>query len=223
MTPAEVAGLVILGTAAGLDLASVLQGMVSRPLVVATGAGLILGDPEAGLRVGAVLELFALDVIPVGAARYPDFGAATVSAVIVAAGSSWPVSLGAAVGLGLLLAIAGGTTIPITRRLNARSIRARAAALSDGDPRTVERVHLRCLAHDLVRSLALAIVAVAAGWLAAGPIGRLDPDTGRWLSAVALGGGVWAVVHGAVVVGRTGARWRWGLVGLVVGLMLIVP
>lgn len=217
------AGLVILATVAGLDLVSVLQGMVSRPLVVATAAGLIVGDVEAGLRVGAVLELFALDVIPVGAARYPDFGAATVSAVMVAAGSPWAVTLGAAVGLGLLFAIAGGTTIPPTRRLNARSIRARAAALGEGDARAVERVHWRCLGHDLVRSLGLGIAAVAGGWVAAGPVGRIDPETGRWLSAVALAGGVWAVTHGAVVVGRTGPRWRWGLVGVVAGLMLIVP
>ncbi len=73
-------GMVLLwvwGTVAGLDLVSVPQFMVARPFIVAVVAGAIVGDPLAGARIGIVLELFALDVLPIGAARYPDYGAAT--------------------------------------------------------------------------------------------------------------------------------------------------
>jgi mannose/fructose/N-acetylgalactosamine-specific phosphotransferase system component IIC len=220
---AALVGLVLVGMVAGLDLVSVLQGLLSRPLVVATAAGVLLGDVQSGLRIGAVLELFALDVIPVGASRYPDFGAATVGAVIAAGGTSWTSALGAAVGFGLVFAVGAGATIPVIRRLNARTIRALGQGLVEGDPRVVEAVHLRCLGHDVVRSLGLSVVAVSAGWILAGPVARLDPGTGWWLTALALGGGVWAVTHGATVAGRTGARWRWGMVGLIVGLMLVVP
>ena len=52
------------------------------------------GDVEAGLRVGVLLELFALDVLPVGAVRYPDYGPATVAAVALAAGAPWQFALG---------------------------------------------------------------------------------------------------------------------------------
>ena len=62
-----------MGVLVGLDLVSVPQAMTSRPLVAARWRAR-LGDPAAGLRLGAVLELFALETLPVGAARYPDWG-----------------------------------------------------------------------------------------------------------------------------------------------------
>ena len=66
--------LVLWGTIVALDLVSVPQAMLSRPLVAGAVAGWLAGDVEAGLRVGVVLELFALDVLPIGAVRYPDYG-----------------------------------------------------------------------------------------------------------------------------------------------------
>jgi mannose/fructose/N-acetylgalactosamine-specific phosphotransferase system component IIC len=58
-----VALLVLWGAVVGLDLVSVPQAMLSRPLVAGTVAGWLAGDLEAGLRVGVLLELFALDVL----------------------------------------------------------------------------------------------------------------------------------------------------------------
>ncbi|MGH7585315.1 MAG: PTS sugar transporter subunit IIC, partial [Gemmatimonadales bacterium] len=84
MTDPSIGALVLLGlwaTVAGLDLVSVPQGLLSRPIVVGAVSGWILGDPAAGFRVGVLLELFDLDVLPVGAARYPDYAAATAGAV----------------------------------------------------------------------------------------------------------------------------------------------
>ena len=80
MSQLPVMALLAWATLVGLDLASVLQGLFNRPLVAGAVAGAIIGDPEAGLRIGAALELFALDVLPIGASRYPDYGAATVAA-----------------------------------------------------------------------------------------------------------------------------------------------
>ena len=40
----------------------------------------MLGDPGSGLTAGIILELFALEVLPVGAVRYPDYGPASVAA-----------------------------------------------------------------------------------------------------------------------------------------------
>ncbi|MBA3761296.1 MAG: PTS sugar transporter subunit IIC, partial [Gemmatimonadales bacterium] len=74
-----VLSLLVWGTLVGLDLVSVPQAMISRPLVAGTVAGWLVGDVEAGLRIGVVFELFALDVLPVGAVRYPDYGPATVA------------------------------------------------------------------------------------------------------------------------------------------------
>src|SRR3954470_535805 len=46
-----------------------LQAMISRPLVAATGMGMLLGDVPAGLFVGLVLELYYLGAASLGAAR----------------------------------------------------------------------------------------------------------------------------------------------------------
>jgi PTS system mannose-specific IIC component len=45
-----------------------LQAMISRPLVAATGMGLLLGDVESGLYIGMLLELFHLGAASLGAA-----------------------------------------------------------------------------------------------------------------------------------------------------------
>lgn len=217
--------LVALGlwaTLAGLDLVSVLQSLFSRPIVAGAGAGWILGDPEAGLRIGVILELFALDVVPVGSSRYPDFGAATVGAVVFAAATDWPVSLGVATVLGIGLAMLAGTTMPLTRRLNALAVRSEGARLAAGDPAAVTSVHLRCLGFDVLRSLAVAAVALGAGfagrWLGLVP----EPGLGRAMTVVALGGAGWSVAHGAMASGRSGARWRYALAGLAGGVVLAV-
>ena len=48
------------------------------PLVAATIAGWLIGDSATGLLVGAALELIALDTLPFGASRYPEWGSAAV-------------------------------------------------------------------------------------------------------------------------------------------------
>ncbi|HXE59015.1 MAG TPA: PTS sugar transporter subunit IIC, partial [Gemmatimonadales bacterium] len=116
IAPTTLALLCLWGTAVGLDLVSVPQVMLSRPLVAGTVAGCIVGDVEAGLRVGAVLELFALDVLPIGAVRYPDYGPATVAAVAAAGGApGWQLGLGVAVAVGLATAALGGWGMQVVR------------------------------------------------------------------------------------------------------------
>jgi len=111
LAPHAIVLLLVWGTVVALDLVSVPQAMLSRPLVAGTVAGWLAGDVEAGLRVGVVLELFALDVLPIGAVRYPDYGPATVAAVALAAGAPWELGLGLSVGMALLLAVLGGWSL----------------------------------------------------------------------------------------------------------------
>ncbi len=206
-------------TLAGLDLVSVLQALLSRPLVVGAGAGVLAGDVEAGLRVGALLELFALDVVPVGSSRYPDFGAATVAATLMAAGRDWPVVLGVATGGGIVLGMAAGMTLPLTRRLSAVVVQRFSDRLGAGDAAALTRVHWTCLGYDMARSALVGAVAIGLGALAAAS-GWLPPvELGIALSTVALAGGVWSVAHGAVASARSGPRWRWVAAGAAVGVL----
>src|SRR5919109_1749883 len=78
MTPEELLTTALLGAIVGLDVVSFPQAMISRPIVGATISGLLLGHPAGGLLVGPTLELIALETLPVGASRYPEWGSAAV-------------------------------------------------------------------------------------------------------------------------------------------------
>ena len=69
MNPIEIGAVAVVGAVLGLDVVSFPQAMISRPLVGATLTGAFLGAPEAGLLLGATLECFALESLPVGASR----------------------------------------------------------------------------------------------------------------------------------------------------------
>ena len=62
----------------------VLQAMISRPIVAAPVIGLILGDPYTGLIVGAFIELFWIDRLPIGAYFPPND---TIAAILITASS----------------------------------------------------------------------------------------------------------------------------------------
>ncbi len=215
--------LLLWGALAGIDLVSVPQAMFSRPLVAGTVAGALLGDVGAGLRVGAVLELFALDVLPVGAVRYPDYGAAAVGAAAIAAGSPWELGLGVAVGIGLLLSAVGGWSLLALRRLNADAVGRHAAALRSGEPSVIRRLHLASIARDVVRSLllaglALGVAGVTLRWV------RLDRGTAAALTIAAVGAAAASALGGAARGAGTGSRRRWlaagGAVGTVLGVLV---
>ena len=141
--------------------------MISRPLVAGTVAGWIVGDVEAGLRVGVLFELFALDVLPIGAVRYPDYGPATVAAAALGAGAPWELGLGLSGALGLVLAVLGGWSLQLVRRINARAIQHRAAALAAGESPAIRRLQYGGLARDAARGAALTTLGLLAGWLLA--------------------------------------------------------
>ena len=194
--------LVLWGTLVALDLVSVPQAMLSRPLVAGAVAGWIAGDVEAGLRVGVVLELFALDVLPIGAVRYPDYGPATVAATALAAGAPWELGLGRERRRGSASSRSlGGWSLQLVRRWNARAIQRRAAALAAGrerrDPAAAVR-RPRCATRAAGRVLTALRAPGGAGrpcrWL------PLDRQTAVGLTLVAIGVG--AVGRG----GRRGAE-----------------
>src|SRR5688500_18261909 len=68
----------LLGAVLGLDTVSFPQAMLARPLVAATLGGTLMGDPVSGLLAGAALELIAVETLPFGASRYPEWGSASV-------------------------------------------------------------------------------------------------------------------------------------------------
>lgn len=158
------AGLLLWGMFVGLDLISVPQVMISRPLVAGVGAGLLTGDPVAGFAVGVILELFALDVLPVGAVRYPDYGPATVVAVAAAANTPIAGGVGVGVALGLGIAYLGEWSIVATRHLTSHHVQRAETELDAGSRGALSRVHLGGIARDGVRALSVTALGLLVAW-----------------------------------------------------------
>jgi mannose/fructose/N-acetylgalactosamine-specific phosphotransferase system component IIC len=212
-------GLIVWGTLTALDLVSVPQAMLSRPLVAGVVAGWLAGDVEAGARIGAVLELFALDVLPIGAVRYPDYGPATVVAVALGAGAPWELGLGLSVGLGLVLAVLGGWSLRLVRRLNARAIQHHAAALAAGESGAIRWLQYGGLARDAARGVLLTAGGLAVAWALARWV-PADRPTAVGLTLIAIGSGLAAATNGAVRSAGRGARLKWLIAGAAAGVLL---
>ena len=213
----------ILGAILGLDVVSFPQAMISRPIVAATLAGALLGFPAGGLLVGATLELFALETLPFGASRYPEWGsAAVVGGALFAGHRAGTGALTTAVVAALFTAWLGGWTMVWLRRLNARWARARLGALERGSYRTVISLQVAGLTLDLVRAFVLTYLMLAISR----PLARIALE--RWSIGAPMSRAV--VVGAAATVGAaaawkilhttTGARWYF-VGGLAAGLAIL--
>jgi PTS system mannose-specific IIC component len=222
--PAIAVLLLLWGTVVGLDLVSVPQGLLSRPLVSASVAGWLVGDLETGLRVGAVLELFALDVLPVGASRYPEYGPAAVGAALAASFLPPRLGLGVGVLLGLVVAILAGWSLGWLRHANARHVHRLAPEVNGGSVRAIRNLQWAGLGRDLLRSAAMTLLAMALayGSFALGPLVWRFPTL---VTEALIGVGLAAALSGAMRTAGQGRRLVWMGVGVAVGLMvaLVAP
>jgi PTS system mannose-specific IIC component len=213
--------LVCWGTLVGLDLVSVPQAMISRPIVAGSVAGLLAGDVEAGFRIGVLFELFALDVLPIGAVRYPDYGPATVVATALAARAPWELGLGLSAVLGLVVAVVGGATLQLVRRSNARAIQRRAAALAAGESGAIRRLQYGGILRDAARAAGLTLGGLVLAWGLSQWV-QLDRATAVGLTLVAIGSALAAVAGGALRSAGRDARLRWLIGGAVLGTIVAV-
>jgi PTS system mannose-specific IIC component len=224
MSGADIIILSLLGGVLGLDTVSFPQAMLSRPIVGATLAGAILGDAGAGLLVGATLELFAVDTLPFGASRYPEWGSAAVigGALFTRAGTFDAGRLTTTVLGALAIAWIGGWSMVQVRRLNARWARSRHDAVARGTRRTVIGLQMAGLGADFVRGIVLTAlglvvlqplqVAALERWDAGAPLSQAMVVGAA--GAVSLGA-AWKLFHAV-----PGFAWQF-LLGLAVGLGLV--
>jgi mannose/fructose/N-acetylgalactosamine-specific phosphotransferase system component IIC len=212
--------LVVWGTLVGVDLVSLPQMMIARPLVAGTVAGAILGDIPTGIKLGVVFELLQYDILPVGAVRYPEYGPATVAAVATAHASAGVLGLGLGALVGLVTGLLGGVGINLLRRVNSRIIHAAAPQLESGDPRVLIRVHVAALLRDALRAALVTIIGLALAWLARPLLGSVLTVRGALLLAVAAV--ATALAAGAAgtlrLVGR-GPNLAWFAAGLGGGIV----
>jgi PTS system mannose-specific IIC component len=215
--------LVVWGTLVGVDLVSLPQMMIARPLVAGTVAGAILGDIPTGLKLGVVFELLQYDILPVGAVRYPEYGPATIAAVATAHASAGVLGLGLGALVGLVTGLIGGVGINVLRRVNSRVIHNAAPALESGDPRALVRIHAGGLLRDAVRAAVVTAIGLVLAWLARPLLAGALTERGALLLAVAtVGAAIAAGSAGTLrLVGR-GPNLMWFAAGLGGGLLMVV-
>ncbi len=223
-SPVAVLPFALLGAICGLDVVSFPQAMISRPIVASTIGGSLAGNAGSGLLLGVLLELIALETLPVGASRYPEWGSAAVVGGALA-GSEVPGTPGVvAVALlgALVTAWVGSWSMVVLRKQNAAWARKWAPQLEAGSARAVAGLQLRGLAGDLVRGGLLTFVAL----IVLRPLARavpamwhVDPRTSHafvvTVAATVAVGAVWKVFHG-----RRGAAAMFAL-GLAGGLAMV--
>ena len=216
----ELIPLALLGGVLGLDVVSFPQAMISRPIVAATLAGAFVGDAASGLLIGVVLELIALDTLPLGASRYPEWGSASVvGGALFAFHHTHPPGALAVSLLGTLaVAWIGGWTMVKLRTQNARWAGRRRDALAAGSRGAVIGLQLVGLTADLLRGALLTALAYAAlAPVVRAAIGVWGVDA-RLSRAVVVGaaitvaaGAAWKIFHSTL-----GVRWTF-LAGLAAG------
>jgi PTS system mannose-specific IIC component len=224
MTALDVLPIAMLGGVLGLDVVSFPQAMISRPLVAATLAGALIGDARSGLLIGAALELIALETLPFGASRYPEWGSAAVVGGAIYA--SYPATSAGAMSLGVVSALAttwvGGWTMVKLRQWNASWAARKRDALEAGARGAVVSLQLWGMTADLARGMLLTAIAYTllaplAAWCIAH--WSIDARLSRAIvvaaAASVAGGAAWKLFHATA-----GARWFF-VGGLAVGLFFL--
>lgn len=139
----------MLGQAIALGLVSVLGrldgrilgiSMFDRPIVTATLAGLILGDPVKGVMIGAALELIYIGAIAIGASTPPDIVTGSILATSFAIISGQ--STEAALALSVPIAMFGLTLGILIRIINAMFIHKAEDYAEQGNARMVAFMHI---------------------------------------------------------------------------------
>jgi PTS system mannose-specific IIC component len=211
------------GTLVGMDLVSLPQMMIARPLVAGTVAGAILGDVQTGLKLGVVFELLQYDILPVGAVRYPEYGPATVAAVATAHAAAGALGLGLGAVVGLVTGLVGGISLHLLRRVNSRIVNAAAVALESGDPRVLLRLHVGGLLRDVLRAALVTGLGLALAWTVPPLLtGVLTPRGAILLAVAVVASALAAGAAGTMrLVGR-GPNLAWFAAGVGGGIVVAV-
>jgi PTS system mannose-specific IIC component len=157
----EVLQLSIVGGLLALDGTSVGQFMFSRPLVAGAVVGWLVGDPVAGVAVGAILELYLLVSFPTGGSRFPEGATATVVAVAAAVVTDATGALPLAVAVGLVWGQLAGVSVTFMRRLNSRLIPE--PGTKHRGPRGLAVAHLGAVFLDFGRGAVVTFLGVIVG------------------------------------------------------------
>jgi PTS system mannose-specific IIC component len=180
----------------------------------------MIGQPVRGLAMGVALEFFALESLPFGASRYPEWGSAAVvgGALFAMTPDGTAAAMTVSALAALLTASLGGTSMVGLRRWNARWARHQQIGIGRGSGNTVVGLQLAGMTADLLRGGVLTFVGLAVFLpLHRAMVGSFTyPPTLSRAVVVAVASAVGLAAVWKVVRLTDGARW-FLLAGLAVG------
>lgn len=196
--------LLLLAAWAGADMTAAGQLMISQPLIAAWLAGLVMGDPAAGLGVGLLLQVVWGGVLPLGGSTFPLSGPAAVAAAGIAARiarterfpagdyvvfpSAW--ALAAALVAALVAGEIGGRIVVTLRRRRNAALAGADAAAARGDAGALVRLNFRGVLEDAVVGAAVGGFGLALGLLLLDLATRRDTADGAWVALAVAGIGI---------------------------------
>ena len=135
----EILLVMVLGGLAALDKTEAYQTMLSQPLVIGPIVGFLLKDLQAGIKIGILLQLIYLWVLPIGSAIFPDpaIGGTVGTFGYIALLRFFPERFSSVLFFTLiytvLFALLAGWTLIIQRELNLNLIRKADSYANEGE------------------------------------------------------------------------------------------
>lgn len=196
---------------------------LGEALVAGAVTGLVVGNVEIGLQIGAILTLMSLGMWTYGGATMPDF---MTGAIL---GTAFGALMGGTGALEAGLSVAIPASILMTqldvlgRSVTTVFIHGADRYLEKGDLKGITRMHLL---GQIPWGLTRAIPVFLAVWLGAGPVQQVINAMPQWfISGMSVTGKILPALGFALLLARlpVGKYWAFLLIGFVAFAYLKVP
>lgn len=197
-----------------------------RPLIAGTGAGIIVGDVNLGMFIGATMELAALGVYTYGGATIPDYQTGAIIGTALAAAGAGDDAAKAAIGItiGIPAAVLLASLDPIGRFLPTFWIHRADTYAAEGNSGGLSLMHWTAfIPWALVRAVPTFLAALAGSTTG---VQNLQNSIPQWfVNGMTLTGTLLPVVGFAMLlkIMPVGRYWYFLLIGFVLFAYLKVP
>lgn len=159
--------LALLISLLGLDTTIAFQVLISQPVFACSIIGWLMGDPVTGMEIGAIMQMIWLNMLPVGAASFPEGNIASmlVCAIVIRfADMDMPNTVFAvAFVYGMIVSYVGAQLTTLDRRLNTRILKWAQQAAEQADLRKLTLLDMLSIAFYLIIMVFLSFIML---WLA---------------------------------------------------------
>lgn len=197
-----------------------------RPLIAGTGAGLIVGDVNLGMAIGATLELTALGVYTYGGATIPDYQTGAIIGTVLAhaGGGDFAAQTAAGLAVGLPAAVLLSSLDPIGRFLPTFWIHQADRYAEEGNATGLTWMHWTAfIPWALVRAIPTFLAALALNNQSVQDLQKAIPS--EFISGMGVVGAILPAVGFAMLlkIMPVGKYWYMLLIGFVLYAYLKVP